>query len=354
MKRSTLLALVGLVPGLLLTAAAPAHATSPGAFSRQIGNLRSTSPTDFSTAHTARSLRDMKTVGFTGATFIVPVQQSSDESCDLHPVPTTPTDASLATGFDSARAAGLNPSMIIHLGLPDGSWRANIRPADRDCWFGAWQDLEVHYARLAQAHHVKLFSLGAEMYGVTSATVDPDNTRRWRSIIAAVRQVYSGTLAYDAQRPFAGNDEFTGIAWWGSVDLIQVSAYVAYGVDPAMPSSQVDPVLRSLEVQLQAAHDTYHKPVMFGEFGVSSEVDARLHPWVSYTDGTPDMQEQARYYQVSMAYWSQVPWFVGMDLWDWKTDGSRGGTQDVGFTVQHKPAEAVVASWFGGSVPAGA
>ena len=64
-----------------------------------------------------------------------------------------------------------------------------------------------------------------------------------------------------------------------------------------------------------------------------------------------DLAEQERAYRaIQETFWHQ-PWFYGMYYWKWYSDPSSGGARHTGFTPQRKPAEQVLAEWYGKPVP---
>jgi hypothetical protein len=52
-----------------------------------------------------------------------------------------------------------------------------------------------------------------------------------------------------------------------------------------------------------------------------------------------------------MSYWNDYPYMQGVFWWDWSSNPNAGGVGDTGYTVQHKPAEAVLKKWFTDPAP---
>jgi hypothetical protein len=85
------------------------------------------------------------------------------------------------------------------------------------------------------------------------------------------------------------------------------------------------------------------KPVVVGEIGLRSAKGAAAKPWESpeerATAADPQLQADV------IADWLAVldrPAIHGVLIWRWFTDPAAGGPDDTDFTVQGKPAEAVL------------
>ena len=103
--------------------------------------------------------------------------------------------------------------------------------------------------------------------------------------------------------------------------------------------------------KLLAQHD--RKPILVGEVGIRSAQGAAAEPWQSAEErvAPADPQLQADV----LADWLSVldrPSVHGVLVWRWFTDPAGGGPTDTDFTVQGKPAEAVLAcAWTGRCAP---
>jgi hypothetical protein len=91
------------------------------------------------------------------------------------------------------------------------------------------------------------------------------------------------------------------------------------------------------------------KSVIVGEIGLRSARGAAAMPWQSAEERTapPDPELQADV----LADWLAVldrPAVRGILVWRWFTDPDAGGEADTDFTVQRKPAAAVLrCAWTG-------
>ena len=232
------------------------------------------------------------------------------------------------TGGGAAKLAELDPGSAA-------GWRA---------WFSSYRAFLLRYAALAERAHVDLLVVGAEL--TRASTRHPDE---WRAMIAETRRVYHGPLTYAAN----WYEEAEGIAFWDSLDYIAVQAYYPLaekaGADRATLERGWTAPLRTLE----ALHAKWGKKVIFTEVGWKSTADAAVRPW-EWTEDSSQLlsrvstRAQADAYDAFFqAVWPK-PWFAGAFIWKWYGRHEQaGGTDDIDFTPQNKPAEGVIARAFG-------
>jgi len=131
------------------------------------------------------------------------------------------------------------------------------------------------------------------------------------------------------------------VPFWRDLDLIGVTLYPVLGTpeDAAGRQAVMETVARRLDAL--AARD--HKPIVVAEIGLRSARDATLKPWESPEErpAEPDPHIQAEV----LAEWLKVldrPAVSGVLIWRMLSDPGAGGPADTDFTVQGKPAEAVL------------
>lgn len=235
----------------------------------------------------------------------------------------------------------LKPHIWLIEEVPD-QWRGTISfisEVEWQRWESDYRNFVLHYARLAAAADIEMLSIGVELHF-------PIRQRPafWHSLIAEVRSVYAGQLTYGAN----WYREYEEVSFWDELDYIGVHAY--FPLTQAMNASVADlekgweKHLQEIE-SLQRRHD---KPVLFTEIGYRSVAGTAIAPW-DWTVRLPlDMQEQVDAYEALFRTFWDKPWFAGVYIWNWTPDHSRaGGTRDDQFSPQNKPAEAVLARWFG-------
>ena len=259
------------------------------------------------------------------------------------------SDAGLVATARLARQHHLKTMLKPHLWVRGSAsgWAGDIEmttPADWKAWFASYTTFILHYAHLAEAEHMGLLCIGTELVQATG----PDHEAAWRGLIRQVRQVYHGPLTYAANY-----DEYQQIRFWDALDYIGVQAYFPL---IAAPNPSLEMLVASWQPHLRALsrlQKQVGKPVIFTEVGYKTTADAAAEPW-KWPDRTATPQPadeaiQARCYEaLFLACWGQ-PWLKGMFIWKWYPGLAADGParRHADFTPQHKPAEAVLARWYG-------
>ncbi|MBI2141951.1 hypothetical protein HYU15_00495 [Candidatus Woesearchaeota archaeon] len=107
---------------------------------------------------------------------------------------TTPDDEMLRDWINYSHSIGLQVMLKPHLTVDaDKSKPFQINPRNIDLWFREYSAFILHYAEMARATDVEMFSIGAE-YGRIQM-----QRQRWEQIVRDVRGIgYEGTLTYSA------------------------------------------------------------------------------------------------------------------------------------------------------------
>ncbi|HEX4104031.1 MAG TPA: CARDB domain-containing protein [Candidatus Paceibacterota bacterium] len=338
--------------GVLMALAVPSPAFASVANWQKGANILPANNTDFSSASFEQSLRDLASTGANYVTLDIPLYQSNINSTDVGTGWDTPTDQSLIAGIQYAHSIGLHVMLKLMVSSNDGQWSAYINPSDRTTWFANYDALVLHYAQLGQANGVEELCIGTELISMSSASVNPSNTGNWESLIGQVRKVFSGALTYDSNWGGPGfTQEETQIQFWSALDFIGISGYFNLSGDGSVSAlmSSWDSWNQSLIAPLSAQ---WGKPILFTELGYQSIFDSYTDPWNWGETGSPNVAQQANDYQAFFQYWNQYSNFAGVDIWNWSSDPNAGGSNDSGYTPQNKPAQSVMAQWFGQSAPA--
>ncbi|MHB1464575.1 MAG: glycoside hydrolase family 113 [Thermoleophilia bacterium] len=295
-------------------------------------------------------------VAATGANWVAidPTQYVSNvHSVTIGPDPggRTATDAAVAAAIDQAHALGLKVMLKPHVDVEDGSCRCDIAPTDPAAWFASYNAMIDDYARLAQAHHVELLAVGTELTDISGAGY----YQLWQQVVAGVRSIYSGPLTYAS-----GQDEYQSLSFWGLLDYMGVDVYLPLS-DAAQPtSSQLISGWTAYSGrygsynwldQLTRWQAQWHKPVIFTELGYRSVRYAASSPWDYSFAGTYDGELQARAADAALRVFNNQPWLAGIFWWDWMIGGDTGGQGNTDYTVQGKPAQATLTSWYSSAAP---
>lgn len=192
------------------------------------------------------------------------------------------------------------------------AWRGAIEFGnDSRAWrrfFDSYQDFIVDQARFAEKAGVELFAVGVEYEKTTQ------HDRRWRQIIAAVRQVFSGKITYAANW-----DGLDRVPFWDAVDLIGVHGYFPL-VDSATQDREAlargwaEPLLQ-LEALSRSLGD---KPVLFAEIGYARSANAASEPWIPATSDAAEVRSLRRsLIEVALERLEAAPFVIGMFWWKW-------------------------------------
>jgi len=274
--------------------------------------------------------------------------QDRPASVEIAPAPElyTISDEAIEVAVQAAHAQGLSVMLRPMVDLPDGSSRRFIQPSA--AWFASYRNFILRYAELAARWHVAAFSVGAEL----AATEGSEDA--WRSLIGAVRAVYPGTLVYCALYDTAPH-----LTWWDVVDVIGIDAY--YSISPWLCADTSDLTcawvywLDVIDRHVGEFHPG--QPVWLTEVGVRSVRGAARLPWCftdpcfGLVDGEAlDYAGQAEYYRALLQAGGSRRWLQGVFWWAWNADPRQVSPTD--FTPQGKPAEDVLAQFWGGHAAA--
>lgn len=233
-----------------------------------------------------------------------------------------------------------------HLWLGEG-WRANLNYTSEsawDIWFNSYRSRMLHYAKMAQLTGTELFCVGTELK--TSIKAQPE---AWEQLIKEVKTIYDGKLTYAAN----WHDEYEYISFWNQLDFIGIQAYfpLTKNKNPDLNSIKEgwQPHIKTL-ADLSKKED---RPILFTEVGYKSEASATIKPWewddtfgVLYKKKS-DQTQQLAFEALFQEVWNQE-WFAGVYIWEWNTRSeATNAATNLNFSPRFKPAENVIAKWFG-------
>nr|WP_196845411.1 1,4-beta-xylanase [Cryobacterium sp. CAN_C3] len=248
--------------------------------------------------------------------------QSTEIPFDREP---TVTDEEVRWAIREAKALGLRVCLKPVVNCADGTWRAYIGFFDWEVpgepgwadWFESYTAFILHAARLAEAEGCEMLCIGCEMVRADSQGA------RWRTLIARVRDVYSGLITYNCDKYQEDH-----IDWWDAVDVISSSGYYPLGSFPA-ELDRIEPVVARAG-----------KPFFFMEAGCPSRTGSASKPNDWALPGAPSGAEQLRYYEDMFAAAAGREWMLGFMLWDWPARLYPAGeaSRNDDYCVYGKPA----------------
>lgn len=332
------LVVTGAVVALVAWPGAAGQAASPSSWQKSVSLVAYGNPNDIASTYGDSAIDLAASSNANDLTLIINFKQNDTSASDIYSYD-APSDASLIHAINRAQSKGLKVTFKFHLDVP-GTWRANISANNRDAWYANYTALVKKYASLGQAHGVSQLVIGTELVSMATFTSNPDNTARWKAIIAQLRAVFSGKLTYSANWGETGfSEEFPHIGFWDDLDYIGISAYfiLANDYNPSVS-------------ELMANWDTYrknkiepfqkqkNKPVIFTEVGYRSVDGAATHPFDYNAGDTYDVQEQSDLINAMISYWKDVPWFAGINYWYWHPHNDCCAPPNRDYVVQGKPS----------------
>lgn len=206
-------------------------------------------------------------------------------------------------------------------------------------WEKAFSAYILNHARVADSLNVEMLCIGTEY-----RTPAKERPEFWRTLIKDVRNVYSGKITY------ASNwDNYENISWWDAVDYIGIDAYfpLAEGTHPSI--AEIENGWKPVKTQLGAFSKKWNKPILFTEYGFQSANGAAGKHWeIDESEENANTQLQADAYEATYRALMAEQWFAGGFIWKWHFNTFPGGRwRGTEWTPQNKPAEKVIARWYG-------
>lgn len=266
----------------------------------------------YATEGSDRSLEALAETGTNWVALIVTWYQNTYLDTSMIPDPSkTPTDDSVTHAIEIIHRLGMKVMLKPHIDLFDEHWRGEIEPKDVKAWFESYRTFIVHYAELAQAHHVEMFSAGTELNTMTQKRY----AAYWLSIIEDVRRVFGGEVTYAAN--------WWPDSAWQDFGFLKELDYV--GIDAYFPlTSKSDPTVSELEEpwqrwrsHIEAWQKITNAKIILTEIGYRDLKGANIRPWDWQAEGVEDQQEQADCYEATLAVLWGKPWLQGLFWWAW-------------------------------------
>lgn len=238
----------------------------------------------------------------------------------------SPSERDLASIIAEAKKLGLKvmlqfQSQINMPNWPDSKWIGDYwAPYNARLWFQRYTEHILHHLKALDGVEVDMISLGHNHYVLSLYE------EHWKDLAATLRNVTKTPLTYSA----AFGDEERNSGFWSSLDYVSVF--------PSLKSQ----TLGELEVEiteyvraLTYMSKVWKKPVLVTRVATCSK------------SGQAISQEQ----QIKSVYAAvkDLDFVHGIFVGDWAADvlyGVEAGDQS--YNIQHKPAESVVRSLFGG------
>ena len=175
----------------------------------------------YSSADADQALAELKENGANWISLIVTRYQDTIASTTIYAAPGTPADADLLHVINQAHSLGMKVMLKPHLDLANDPthWRGDFGMGFSQIglgpsWVNNYKAFITYYAQLAHTYAADQFCIGTELVSTEFRAAD------WRSVGAAVRQIYTGPFTYAANHGSEG-----ALSWWDQVDFIGIDAY---------------------------------------------------------------------------------------------------------------------------------
>lgn len=301
----------------------------------------------YDSAESDASLERLAELGVEWVAIHVTWYQTTSWSGDIHRTGKTPSDDSVRRAIRKAHDLGMSVMLKPHLDLldkSDGSWRGEIGcPNEEEWrkWFAAYEEYMEHYINMANEENVAMFCVGTELS--SAATV---KGYMWRDMIKRLRNSYRGKMTYAAHW-----DRYADIRFWDLLDYVGINAYFPLSKELTPSYDDLLEGWKRWLPEIEEFQERVGKPIIFPEIGSNSADGAAIRPWEHHPRTEVNLDLQRDYYEALLETFWGKDWFYGLYWWYWGTNVNMGGPYSRNFVPQNKPAEDVLAEWYGKPVP---
>ncbi len=224
--------------------------------------------------------------------------------------------------------------------IPRGGFTGHIKMKSEKDWMAFeahYEKFILFYAKLAQTTHCELFCIGTEMNSFVIA-----RPKYWVDLITKIKKIYTGKITY------AENwDTYDTVPFLASLDYIGIDAYFPLDVAKTPTIKAIETAWQPLKKAMQQLSEKYKKKILFTEFGYQSKDYVTLEPWDHAKSRTVNLKGQEYALSAIFNQFWATDWFAGGFLWKWYDNHNEaGGMNDSDYTVQNKPSEKIVKSYF--------
>jgi hypothetical protein len=256
------------------------------------------------------------------------------------PGASTPGLNAFSEGIDAAHALGYHVFFVPVVGVNvPGGWSGIVQfgtQQQEQAWFDSyWQTLKP-YTVAAQNNGVEQMAIGTELNWLQ----DYAPASLWDELIARVRNVFKGTLLYDAN-------------WWPSLyeppeswmknpdlDIIGISEYVSLvdASEPVNPGTMSRLWRDKVGNLIDAFSAQVGKHILVSEIGYRNTSDTLYNPWDPESFAPEDPGAQAAAYAAALSNVFGDSKIAGIFFWGWDGVGR--------LAIKGQPALQVVYKWY--------
>ncbi|MBC7525050.1 MAG: glycoside hydrolase [Flavobacterium sp.] len=223
--------------------------------------------------------------------------------------------------------------------IPNGGFTGQIKMKNEQDWFALEKSYEtfiLDYAQVAQDSQFEIFCMGTELNNFVISRPD-----YWEKLIQKIKKIYKGKLTY------AENwDTYKNVPFIKELDYIGIDAYFPLSKDKTPTVDSIEKAWKPIKKGIRNLSSKYHKSVLFTEFGYQSKDFTTLEPWNHSESNAVNIDGQKNALQALFnTFWNEK-WFAGGFLWKWYDTKNAGKIIDSDYTIQNKPAQESVRTWF--------
>ena len=231
----------------------------------------------------------------------------------------------------------LKPQIWIWRGEFTGYLKMN---SDED-WVAleaSYREFILLYARIAAETKVPIYCIGTELEQFIV-----HRPEFWNTLIAEVKEIYTGKLTYAANW-----DEYKRVPFWKQLDFIGVDAYFPVSELKTPTVEDARKGWQPWKLEMKNVSEANQKPILFTEYGYRSVDFSGKEPWVSDRNlGPVNLEAQVNLTNALFAEVYQEPWFAGGFIWKWFIHHDKvGGHDNTMFTPQNKPVADSIRTFF--------
>ena len=243
--------------------------------------------------------------------------------------------------IEHAKANGMKVMLKPHVWVMGQGWTGDYDLSSEDDW-KTWEkgfsEYILNHARVADSLNVEILCIGTE-YRIPAK----ERPTFWRALIKEVKKIYDGKITYAANW-----DNYQNITWWDEVDYIGIDAYFPL-IEKEHPTiKEIVDAWTPMKEELKGFADQWKRPILFTEYGFLSVNGALGRHWeLDKSAENSNLLLQADAYEATFQALENEDWYAGGFFWKWHLTSRSGDWYKTEWTPQWKPAEEVIAEWYG-------
>ncbi|MDO9027372.1 MAG: hypothetical protein Q7U68_00695, partial [Candidatus Roizmanbacteria bacterium] len=238
---------------------------------------------------------------------------------------------------------------------PGVKGKGDLEPSDPDTFFESYKAFINHYADIAEQTVVEMLCVGSENDTLTQEDLPQnsgiDKTARWRDVIAAARQHYSGLLTYSVSCIHEQRCGPQLIRFWDDLDVIGWEWYVPIATsEHESIETMRQNAERIIERNIKPLYERYQKPIVITEIGWEAYPGACAHTYGIGPSQGGDRLEQASCYEAVFQAIEDADFIQGVHVFVWTAnlpgDEFPWVWTDAANEVRFSITENMIAKWY--------